>query len=312
MKLSQTNGPALHYYDTVTETVEHLKKCGFSCMDVSFFTRFQKGSIYFSDDYMKIVDEYREALKRYDMTPVQSHEPAGNSIGDDGGEYYMKKTPRSIEMAAKIGCPSITIHPGSTNTPEMEKEAFVEGNIKAIKKLIPYAEEYGIELLLENIGYKDLPPFCNVHAATAQDLIDIVDEINHPLVAVNWDVGHAHFNGLDEYAEMTKLGSRLHGIHVHDNLGFKRFESYGRMIEGDMHHIPLFCSLDFDAVIRALIDTGYKGTFNFEADAPARVKPYTENRPELAEYAREVRVAVDTLVYKTGKLLLEKYGICEG
>lgn len=312
MKLSQTNGPALYYYDSVTKTVEHLKKCGFSCIDISFFTRFQKGSIYFSDDYMKVVDEYREALKRYDVTPVQSHEPAGNSIGDDGGEYYMKKTPRSIEMAAKIGCPSITIHPGSTNTPEMEKEAFVEGNIKAIKKLIPYAEEYGIELLLENIGYKDLPPFCNVHAATAQDLIDIVDEVDHPLVAVNWDVGHAHFNGLDEYAEMTKLGSRLHGIHVHDNLGFNRVQSYGRMIEGDMHHIPLFCSLDFDAVIRALIDTGYKGTFNFEADAPAKVKPYIENRPELMEYARDVRVAVDTLVYKTGKLLLEKYGICEG
>ena len=62
MFLSQSNGPMLHLYDTITETVGHLKKCGFSRFDVSFFSRFQKGSIYFSDDYMKVVDEYREAI----------------------------------------------------------------------------------------------------------------------------------------------------------------------------------------------------------------------------------------------------------
>ena len=312
MKLSQSNGPAIYYYDTLTETIEHMRKCGFSCVDISFFSRFQKGSIYFSDDYMKVVDEYREALKRYDVTPVQAHEPTGNSIGDDGGEYYMKKTPRAIEMAAKIGCPSITIHPGMANLYQMTKEEFQEGNVKAIKKLIPYAEEYGIELLLENIGYANTPGCLNVYAVTAQDLIDIVDEINHPLVAVNWDVGHAHFNGLDEYAEMTKLGRRLRGIHIHDNFGFRRVESNGRVLEGDLHTIPLFCNVNFDDVIRAMIDLGYKGTFNFEEDAPKGVLPFSERRAELMGYARDVRVAVDTLVYKTGRLMLEKYGLYEG
>lgn len=312
MKLSQTNGPALHCYDTVTETIEHVKKCGFSCVDISFFSRFQKGSIYFSDDYMKVVYEYREALKRYDVAPVQSHEPAGNSIGDDGGEYYMKKTPRAIEMAAKIGCPSITIHPGSTNTYEMAKEAFVEGNVKAIKKLIPYAEEYGIELLLENIGYKDTPPFFNVHASTAQDLIDIVDEIDHPLVAVNWDIGHAHFNGLDEYAEMTRLGKRLHGVHIHDNIGFRRIEANGQVVEGDLHTLPLFCRVDFDEVVRALVDVSYKGTFNFEVDAPQRIVSYIKDNPELMPLVRQVRQKTDSLLYSLGETILRKHGVFEG
>ena len=178
MYLSQSNGPALYYYQTITETIEHIRKSGFTHVDISFFSRFQKGSIYFSDEYMKVVDEYREALKKYGVTPVQAHEPTGNSLGDDGGEYYMKKTPRSIEMAAKIGCPSITIHPGHP-VPDSEfgksKEAYVEGNVAAIKKLIPYAEEYGIELLLENIGYKGVEPFNTIFATTAEDIIDIVE-----------------------------------------------------------------------------------------------------------------------------------------
>lgn len=315
MFLSQSNGPALYYYKTITETIEHVRKSGFTHVDISFFSRFQKGSIYFSDEYMKVVDEYREALKKYGVMPVQSHEPTGNSLGDDGGEYYMKKTPRAIEIAAKIGCPSITIHPGHP-FPDSKfgksKEAYVEGNVAAIKKLVPYAEEYGIELLLENIGYRDLAPFDTIYATTADDLIDIVDEVNHPLVAVNWDVGHANFNGLDEYAEMKKLGSRLHGVHLHDNIGFRKIEFDGKTYEGDMHTFPLFYTVDYDGVIKALIETGYKGTFNFEVDAPKFVKRYTEEREELQKSAQEVRLASDTLLYSIGKLLLEKYGLFEG
>lgn len=312
MYLSQTNGQLLKIYDTIEETVKHLHDCGFRCMDISFFSSFTKGSIYFSDDYMKVVDEYKEAIKKYNMIPAQCHEPAGNSIGDDGGEYYMKKTPRSIEMAAKIGCPSITIHPGCANVIPLSREEFVEKNIIAIKKLIPYAEEYGIELLLENIGTMHNEKEKGVYASTAQDLLDIVDEINHPLLNVNWDVGHANFNGLNEYAEMTQLGSKLHGIHVHDNLGFREFEIYGRKIAHDMHTLPLYYNVNFDDVIKALIDVGYKGTFNFEVDAPKGVLPYIENNRDLIKSVREVRFYVDRLLYSIGKLLLEKYNIFEG
>ena len=253
-----------------------------------------------------------EAFERYGVVPVQAHEPAGNSIGDDGGEYYMKKTPRAIEMAAKIGCPSITVHPGSANKYEMTKEEFVEKNIAAVKKLLPYAEEYGIEILLENIGFADTPPYRGVYATTAKDLTDIVDAIDHPLLAVNWDVGHAMCNGLDEYEEMKSLGSRIHGLHVHDNMGFKRLCAGERMIDGDMHTAPLMWDADFDAVIRALTDIGYKGTLNFEVNPPKSVRKYAAESPELMRYAREVLLCGDAMLYSIGRLMLEKYNCFEG
>lgn len=311
MFLSQTNGPLFAYNMTITETIKHLHDCGFRHFDVSFFSRFQKGSIYFSDDYMQVVEEYKEAIKKYNMVPVQSHEPAGNSIGDDGGEYYMKKTPRSIEMAAKIGCPSITIHPGTANTYVMTREEFVEKNIFAIKKLIPYAEEYGIMLLLENIGYNNRPQFAGVYTINAKDLITIVDAINHPLLKVNWDVGHANFNNLNQYKELTELGSRLCGLHLHDNMGFQDFINNDKKVVGDMHTFPLYYSTNYDDIIKALIEIGYTGTFNFEVDAPKGVVSYASSDPKLMKYARDVRMKVDTLLYSIGRLLLEKYNVFE-
>ncbi|MBO4217852.1 MAG: sugar phosphate isomerase/epimerase [Clostridia bacterium] len=312
MYLSQTNGPAIYFYDTVTESIEHIAKCGFTHVDVSFFSRFYKGSVYFTDGYKKIIEEYKEAFRRYGVVPVQAHEPTGNSIGDDGGEYYMKKTPRAIEMAAKIGCPSITVHAGAANGYEMTREEFVEGNVKALKKLIPYAEEYGIEILVENTGLTGLTERHGKYVTTAQDMIDLVDEVGHPLVAVNWDVGHANCCGLDEYEEMTKLGKRLRGVHVHDNMGFRRTDFDGKFYEGDMHTLPLMWSVDFDAVIKALIDVGYKGTFNFEVDAPKGLMRFISGKDELKEDAREILRQHERLLYTIGKTMLTKYGCFEG
>ena len=194
----------------------------------------------------------------------------------------------------------------------MTKEQFVEGNVKALKKLIPYAEEYGIELLVENTGLSGLKERHGKYAATAQDLIDIVDEINHPLLAVNWDVGHAACCGLDAYAEMKTLGRRIRGVHIHDNMGFRRHTVDDRSYEGDMHTLPLFWSIDFDAIIRALLDIGYEGTFNFEVDAPKGLLKYVDGRPDLLAKARDIRVELDTLLYSIGRLLLEKYNCFEG
>ncbi len=312
MYISQTLGPLLDFYDTIDGRIGHMHNVGFKCFDVPFYSCFKKGSIYFSDDYMKIVYEYKEAIKKYDMRPVQAHEPEGNSIGDDNGEYYMKKTPRALEMAAKIGCPSITVHPGHANTYAMTKDEFTTKNIIALKKLLPYAEEFGIEILLENIEFMKQSQITGFHSFTAQDLMDIVDEINHPLLCVNWDVGHAHFNGLDEYEEMKKLGKRIHGVHIHDNLGFSIFEEYGKIINGDMHVHPFFGNIKFDDVIKALIEIDYKGTFNFEVGSPKGYVSYSKDRQDLKKLALDIKIQSDKLLYLMGRLLLEKYNIFEG
>ena len=57
MKLSQTNGPILHFYDgDLHSSLVHLRNAGFKYIDISFWSRYLPGSPYFTTDN-EVVDE---------------------------------------------------------------------------------------------------------------------------------------------------------------------------------------------------------------------------------------------------------------
>ena len=306
MKLSQTNGPILHFYDgDERASFVHLKNAGFKYVDVSFWSRYNAGSRYFTTDNEVLADEYKRILDELELIPVQSHEPFGNSMGEDGGAFYFKKTPLSIDLAGKIGIPSITLHSGLETTP-MSREEYMEKNVEIFKKLIPYAEKYGTRLLIENTAWKN----DGVHLAGADDLNEILDRIDHPLFGVCWDTGHANLCDFDQYVELTKLGARLEGLHVHDNFGGKQTPNC------DLHQPPYYGNVNFDAVISAILEIGYKGTFNFEADAPVwrSVIPFVKDGKEqrkLRKMPAFIRQEAEIYLYKIGKQMLEAYGCYE-
>ena len=49
-------------------------------------------------------------------------------------------------------------------------------------------------------------------------------------------------------------GERLFGLHVHDNDFYH-----------DSHQLPFLCNMNFEEIIKALIDVRYKGDITFEA-----------------------------------------------
>ena len=306
MKLSQTNGAALDFYgNDLHASLLHLKNAGFKYVDISFFTQYLPGSSYFTTDNEVLAEQYRRELETLELIPVQSHEPSGNSMGGDGGRYYFKKTPLAIDLAGKIGIPSITLHTGEPAT-LMSREEYIEKQAEIFKQLIPYAEKYGTELLVENISFE----VGGRHLATADDLNEVLDRIDHPLFGACWDVGHANLCGLDQYAELKKLGSRLKGLHVHDN--------YGTRAPGnDMHFLPYWGNVNFDGLISALIEIDYKGTFNFEVVNPVSrsgaipfVKDGVEQK-KLEMMSPELRQQMETYLYAIGKQMLEAYDCYE-
>ncbi len=278
MKLSQTNGPLYHFCeDDLTKTLAYLKEAGFRYVDISFFERYTSGSRYFTTDNEILAEEYKRALETVGITPVQSHEPAGNMLGNDGGAYYFKKTSRAIDLAGRIGIPSITLHAGNESSP-FTREEFMERSADGFKKHIPLAEKYGIRLLIENTE-KSID---GVHIASADDIIELLERIDHPLFGACWDVGHANMCKLNQYNEITKLGDRLMGLHIHDNYAVRRVPAL------DLHQIPYWGEVNFDAVITALLEIDYKGYFNLEVERPALRK---DRHPLGACPAKEERVA---------------------
>ncbi|MBQ8497371.1 MAG: sugar phosphate isomerase/epimerase [Clostridia bacterium] len=306
MKLSQTNGPLFHFFnDDLHSTLVTLKNAGFKYIDLSFWSRYKSGSPYFTTDNQVIADEYKRELEALELIPVQSHEPFGNSMGNDGGKFYFKKTPLSIDLAGKIGIPSITLHAGLEITP-MTREEYMEKTAEIFRQLIPCAEKYGTRLLIENTSWK----VDGIHLANADDLNEILDRIDHPLFGVCWDTGHANLCNLNQYDELVKLGSRLEGLHVHDNLGGIQAPNC------DMHQPPFYGNVNFDAVIQALLDIGYKGTFNFEADSPVfrNVIPFVKDGAEQTKLKMmpvALRQKAEAYLYEIGKQMLEAYGCFE-
>jgi sugar phosphate isomerase/epimerase len=306
MKLSQTNGAALDFYgNDLHASLVHLKNAGFKYVDISFFTQYLPGSPYFTTDNEILAEKYRRELETLELIPVQSHEPSGNSMGGDGGRYYFKKTPLSLDLAGRIGIPSVTLHTGEPATP-MSREEYIEKQAEVFRQLIPCAEKYGTELLVENIGFTVGGP----HLATADDLNEVLDRIDHPLFGVCWDTGHANLCGLDQYAELKKLGSRLKGLHVHDNYGM-------RAPGNDLHLLPYWGNINFDAIISALLEIDYKGTFNFEVVNPVSRSgaiPFLKDGVEqkkLEMMSPALRQQMETYLYAIGKQMLEAYDCFE-
>ncbi len=312
MKLSQTNGPLYHFYgDDLTKTLMHLKEAGFRYADISFFERYASGSRYFTTDNAVLADEYKRVLENVGITPVQSHEPRGNMLGNDGGAYYFKKTTRAIDLAGRIGIPSITLHTGVEASP-LTREEFMEKSAEGFKKHIPLAEKYGIRLLIENTSFVA----DGIHIAAADDLLELLDRIGHPLFGVCWDTGHANMCKLNQYNEIKKLGDRLMGLHVHDNYAVRRVVG-PNPAERDLHQIPYWGEVNFDAVITALLEIGYQGYFNLEVDKPGLRK---ERRPLGACPAKEEKVACpspalrlrfEKLAYAASRDMLTAYNCFE-
>ncbi len=307
MKLSQTNGPAALFYDgDERSSLAHLKNAGFKYVDISFWSKYAPGSRYFTTDNEVLADEYKRYLDELELIPVQSHEPMGNSLDHDGGKFYYEKTPRAIDLAGRIGVPSITLHAGC-ETMYLTRDQYMEANAKVFRSLIPYAEKYGIKLLVENTSWD-----CDGrHLAGADDLNELLDRIDHPLFGVCWDTGHSNLCGeLDQYVELKKLGFRLEGMHIHDNYGRKRAKYC------DFHQPPFYGNVNFDAVIQALLEIDYKGTFNFEVDAPISrdVMPFVKDGVEqtrLTRMSAAIRLESEKFLYQIGKQMLEAYDCYE-
>ncbi len=307
MKLSATNGPLFHFYgngDDVRATLSHVRNAGFRYVDISFWSRYDAPeSRYFHTDNDVLADEYKRELEKAELTVIGSHEPWVKVENPE--EENLRREILAIDLAGKIGIPTMTVHPLMYEG--ISREEQMERNTAHFKALIPHAEKANLRLLAENLTHPTAD--LDTIVKNADDLNELLDRIDHPLFGICWDTGHGNLLGLDQYAELKKIGSRLENLHIHDN--------FGTMPSGDLHQFPFFGNINWDAVISALIDIDYKGYFNFEVDNPVRrwggvyFKKDGVPMETLSRMSPELRLECEKMQYAIGKELLEAYGIFE-
>jgi len=317
MKLATTTADFIKYTDTPPALVQGFEGTGFRLLDLNLSKTVFPESFLLNDRWTAWFDELGEAAAALEIAFCQAHGPTGKlHTADEAADNLLRATIRSIEGCARLGIPHLIVHPQDIGGfPSRDQHRLnLEKNRAFFEKLFPVMEQTGVGVLIEN-SCDSMAPTRNENirhfSSTAAELLELAEFIDHPLLHICWDTGHANMQGVDQYRSIMELGDRLRGIHVADNFG-----------DADSHLAPFQGTTNFDAVMRGLLDSGYRGTFTFESSQLLRdgkVWPHTR-RPFLRDGKPETRLMdvplslkreAIKLLYQIGKHILSAYDCFE-
>ncbi len=239
------------------KAIELYAKAGFDAWDFSMFAMcrydWKNNGLLPNDhplaglNYLAFARRLKQIGEDNGIRCNQSHAPF--PVKCPGIRSHLK---RAIECTAEAGGNICIIHPDNNKSPEENAEMYAE--------LLPFAKECGVKIATENMWNWDSQKNQSSFAAcaTPKSFCAHVDALNDDYMVACLDIGHAEMRGSDTSApEMIRaLGHRLQALHIHDNDKWQ-----------DSHQIPFSMQIDFDAVVKALKEIGYRGYLTLEADA---------------------------------------------
>jgi sugar phosphate isomerase/epimerase len=166
--------------------------------------------------------------------PIGSPLPQLRTAAADIAREYLR-------VLAQIGVPAATIHshwpPGL-----FQPEEGVRWQVESLRALLGIAGRMGLQLMYEPVGVpRDLPD----NTAAVLDAL--------PDLLLHLDLGHANLYELNPVQWIRRFAGRLHHLHLHDNHG-----------DSDRHLPPGAGTINWEAVIKALKETGYDRTITLE------------------------------------------------
>jgi sugar phosphate isomerase/epimerase len=127
----------------------------------------------------------------------------GNAIGDT--ERTVRAAKRAIDLAISIECPLVRVFGFEIHHAEPRKSALAR-IVARLKRVVDHAHRTGVRVVLENAG----------GFATSSSIIEIIDEVNSPLLGACFNIANAHVAGEDPGIGVANLGDRLLSLRVKD------------------------------------------------------------------------------------------------
>ena len=267
------------------KAVELCGKAGFDAWDFSMFNMHKmmrlpipgRGKLN-SAKYLRLARELKAIGLDNGIVCNQSHAPFPVRLPEVRSVLRL-----AIECTAEAGGEICIIHPDNNKSAEKNAELFLE--------LLPFARECSVKIATENMWNWNVIKNRSSFAAcsTGEDFRRHIDIVDDEYFVACLDLGHSEMEGSgDGAANMIRtLGHRLQALHIHDN---DRIH--------DSHQIPFSMAIDFDAVVKALMEIDYKGYFTLEADQ--YMKAYNKDNAyegvkRLSESARRLADMFESL-----------------
>lgn len=219
------------------------------------------------DDWRAWAQETAQLARAYGLRVGQAHAHWNHpcQIEEDFTFHPpLKKTLRCFEACKLMDCRHLVFHPiqrWHRMPEEGMRQKILDINAQWFASMLPEAEKYGVEIDIENLfdhKHVQQPGDPLFPFSTADDILYVVEKINHPLVRVCLDTGHAFINAQDVPAMIRRYGARLGALHLNDNYG-----KIGPIYE-DLHLFPGYGRIPWPEVFAALKEIDYQGTLNME------------------------------------------------
>lgn len=156
-----------------------------------------------------------------------------------------------VQLAAKLEAKHLVVHFGFHFSQFME--ATYDALLTTFRAVVAEAERLRVPLVVENMNL--LPPEAEIRylGTTVEELKFVFDRIDSPYLGLAMDVGHAHLipGGIEPFIDA--FGSRIGGLHLHDNDGIV-----------DRHWAMGKGTIDWVRVFSRLQEIGYQGSATIE------------------------------------------------
>ena len=251
------------------EALKKLRAAGFDTIDFSFVFQNQKDFILHDPHWEKRIEEVGMAAEELGITFNQCHFPYVEMrkpiFKQDGyAEMFFEVTRRAIIAAGMLKIPHGVTHPQSFPEVNHERKACFERNRKIFDEFIELGVKCGVRTAIENMPPMLDGSFPLRYGMHYDDVIELVDSYNAPeWVGICWDTGHANLARFDQTRGLHAVGSRLIALHLNDNCGDKN----------DEHLLPGIGTVDWQAVIQALVDIDYQGDLTYETGRVGKLAP---------------------------------------
>ncbi|WP_347877179.1 sugar phosphate isomerase/epimerase family protein [Halanaerobium saccharolyticum] len=180
----------------------------------------------------------------------------------------------NIRLAHFFGCKYIISSIGEAHL-EDQAELSDQKTAENIKTLIPYLEDYGLILGLENHGKH----------GTGKRLKKIVDLIDSERVVVNYDTANAIFYGeenLDLAADLKSALDKVGHLHLKDKAGAQKEWNFPALGRGNIDFEPLFKLLK-----ESENNSPFSIEIEFREDGPADLAEVNQAVKESYQFLKE-------------------------
>ncbi len=176
-------------------------------------------------------------------------------------------TKRALRLAADLGATSISTEPGGEIQPGQTRAEATDIFYDEIMPCLDVAADCGVTLLIE--------PEPGLLIEQFGQYLEFAERVNHPALALNFDIGHAYCVGEDPAEWVPRMQPHTRHYHFEDIAATR------------VHHhlVPGEGAIDFEAVFRAIAE------YTPDMWITVELYPYRDRPDEAAAAARSYLLA---------------------